>query len=158
MLVDVPPPGHHLRQDRLGRLGAGAETVGDVESVTFITADFTDTRLTLVFDTVLTSPTWNAVAFNGPVVEDHWTGDMRVGFTLSQDFRSELWPLPCNYRYVHRFEFYEDGRFRVGGEPSEFLLVEPGEECDFLFRRRPAEAAQRGTGNASGQTGTAGTY
>ncbi|WP_206030120.1 PEP-CTERM sorting domain-containing protein [Roseomonas sp. AR75] len=48
-------------------VGAGAETVGDVESVTFITADFTDTRLTLVFDTVLTSPTWNAVAFNGPV-------------------------------------------------------------------------------------------
>jgi hypothetical protein len=38
-----------------------------------------------------------------------------AGFALTQDFRSELWPLPCNYRYVQRYEFYDDGRFRVGG-------------------------------------------
>ncbi len=48
-------------------VGAGTETVGDVEGVTFISTDFTDTALTLVFSTVLSSPTWNATAFNGPV-------------------------------------------------------------------------------------------
>lgn len=46
-------------------VGAGTETVGTVEGVTTITADFTAATLTLVLDTVLTSPTWNAAAFNG---------------------------------------------------------------------------------------------
>lgn len=35
------------------------------------------------------------------------------GFVLEQVFRSEGWPTPCNYNYVQRYEFYDDGRFRV---------------------------------------------
>ncbi len=48
------------------------------------------------------------IAFNGPQVQA-----IPGGFALVQDFRSEVWPLPCNYRYEQRFEFYQDGRFRV---------------------------------------------
>lgn len=59
--------------------------------------------------------TASVVAFNGPVVSDIVQDGETVGFALEQDFRSELWPLPCNYRYVQRYEFYNDGRFRVGG-------------------------------------------
>jgi hypothetical protein len=58
--------------------------------------------------------TASVVAFNGPVVEDIVEEGAVVGFALLQDFRSELWPLSCNYRYVQRYEFYRDGRFRVG--------------------------------------------
>lgn len=36
-----------------------------------------------------------------------------TGFVLEQTFRSDGWPLPCNYNYRQRFEFYNDGRFRV---------------------------------------------
>jgi hypothetical protein len=36
-----------------------------------------------------------------------------IGFVLEQTFRSEGWPLPCNYNYRQRYEFYNDGRFRV---------------------------------------------
>jgi hypothetical protein len=30
-----------------------------------------------------------------------------------QEFRSQGWPLPCNYSYRQRYEFYDDGRYRV---------------------------------------------
>lgn len=85
----------------------------------------------------------SVVAFNGPTVEDIRRDGETVGFALVQDFRSELWPLPCNYRYVHRFEFYTDGRFRVGGlnlgrgcgnngtyHPVLRIDVEPGPEAE----------------------------
>ena len=36
-----------------------------------------------------------------------------IGFVLEQVFRSEGWPTPCNYNYQQRYEFYNDGRFRV---------------------------------------------
>jgi hypothetical protein len=38
-----------------------------------------------------------------------------VGFTLEQAFKSEMWPMPCNYNYRQRYEFYKDGRFRIAG-------------------------------------------
>ncbi len=53
------------------------------------------------------------VAFQGPTVEDLRADDRVVGFSLTQRFWSDLWPLPCNYYYLQRFEFYRDGRFRV---------------------------------------------
>jgi len=56
------------------------------------------------------------VALEPPVVEDIVESGQVVGFALTQDFRSEFWPLPCNYRYAQRYEFYTDGRFRVIGE------------------------------------------
>ena len=56
------------------------------------------------------------IAFQGPTIEDLKEGDTVVGFALVQKFWSDLWPLPCNYYYVQRYEFYNDGRFRtVGG-------------------------------------------
>lgn len=36
-----------------------------------------------------------------------------VGFTLEQTYFTQGWPEPCNYNYVQRYEFYNDGRFRV---------------------------------------------
>jgi hypothetical protein len=46
-------------------VGGGTETVGDVEGVTTLTVDFTGSSLSIVLDTILTAPTWNASAFNG---------------------------------------------------------------------------------------------
>jgi hypothetical protein len=36
-----------------------------------------------------------------------------IGFVLEQTFRSEGWPTACNYNYIQRYEFYNDGKFRV---------------------------------------------
>ncbi|MCA9970048.1 MAG: PKD domain-containing protein, partial [Anaerolineales bacterium] len=36
-----------------------------------------------------------------------------VGFEVVQDFRMPSWGFNCNYRYDQRFQFYQDGRFRV---------------------------------------------
>jgi hypothetical protein len=53
------------------------------------------------------------IAFSGPTVEEVREGGKATGFALVQDFFSELWPLPCNYYYQQRYEFYHDGRFRI---------------------------------------------
>ena len=52
------------------------------------------------------------LAFNGPQVRALKNED---GFMLTQDFRNPKWPMACNYRYENRFEFYNDGSFRVVG-------------------------------------------
>ena len=52
------------------------------------------------------------VAFGGPVVEEIKKDGAVIGFSLKQDFYSDLWPAPCNYFYQQRYEFYADGRFR----------------------------------------------
>ncbi len=56
------------------------------------------------------------IAFNAPFTEAilDESGN-EIGFTLIQDFLTEGWPRPCYYRYQQRYEFYEDGRFRVVG-------------------------------------------
>ena len=48
-------------------VGAGPESQIDVEGVTTINVDFADTSLDLLFNTVLTNPTWNSTAFNGVI-------------------------------------------------------------------------------------------
>ncbi|MEO6316510.1 MAG: hypothetical protein ABIU63_05780 [Chitinophagaceae bacterium] len=53
------------------------------------------------------------VAFEPPVIAALKVNNTAVGFVLEQTFKSELWPNPCNYNYVQRYEFYKDGRFRV---------------------------------------------
>ena len=53
------------------------------------------------------------IAYNGPQIEPLVQNGQAVGFSVTQDFRQPPWPTPCNYRYVQRFEFYKDGRFRV---------------------------------------------
>ena len=56
------------------------------------------------------------VAFNGPYVETILDKNgKKNGHALVQDFRSPIWPAPCNYRYQSRFEFYDDGSFRITG-------------------------------------------
>lgn len=53
------------------------------------------------------------IAYDGPKTEPIMQQGETVGFAVIQDFRQPPWPTPCNYRYVQRFEFYKDGRFRV---------------------------------------------
>ncbi len=62
------------------------------------------------------------LAFDGPQVVEMVENGTAVGFALVQDFRSPDWPVPCNYRYEQRYEFYADGRFRV-------LAVNHGRGC-----------------------------
>jgi hypothetical protein len=50
--------------------------------------------------------------FNAPEVKELKSTD---GFMLTQDYRNPKWPMACNYRYENRFEFYNDGSFRVVG-------------------------------------------
>jgi hypothetical protein len=53
------------------------------------------------------------VAIESPTVANLEDGGKVIGFVLEQKFYSEGWPKPCNYNYVQRYEFYNDGRFRV---------------------------------------------
>ena len=54
------------------------------------------------------------VAHGGPVVEDlHGADGAPAGFALTQDFVGDEWPAECHYFYRQRYEFYDDGRFRV---------------------------------------------
>jgi len=54
--------------------------------------------------------------FNGPLVKELYdVNRKKVGFYLTQDFRNPKWPMACNYRYENRFEFFDDGSFRVVG-------------------------------------------
>ena len=46
----------------------------------------------------------------GPITDNR---GQEIGFYINQDFVHPLWPQPCNYRYNQRYEFYNDGRFRV---------------------------------------------
>jgi hypothetical protein len=66
-----------------------------------------------------------------------------VGFVLEQTFRSEAWPTACNYNYRQRYEFYNDGRFRIacasigrgcgntGTYRPVFRIAFAGEQNDF---------------------------
>lgn len=53
------------------------------------------------------------VAVSEPRVMELEENGQKAGFVLEQTFSSEQWPRPCNYNYVQRYEFYNDGRFRV---------------------------------------------
>lgn len=55
------------------------------------------------------------VAISDPRVSEIVVNGSTIGFALEQNFSSEQWPLPCNYNYLQRFEFYNDGRFRIAG-------------------------------------------
>ncbi|MCB0071623.1 MAG: hypothetical protein KDE20_09210, partial [Caldilineaceae bacterium] len=56
----------------------------------------------------------SAVVASGPPEVEELGGDGGpAGFAVIQDYRHPLWPAPCNYHYVQRYEFYADGSFRV---------------------------------------------
>jgi hypothetical protein len=46
-------------------VGAGQESVADIEGVTFLSIDFSVDQVTIEFQTALSAPTWGAAAFNG---------------------------------------------------------------------------------------------
>jgi len=85
------------------------------------------------FQDAVGCPTFSAAAvvpFNLPVVVPILEAGAEIGVALVQDFRSELWPVPCNYRYQNRYEFYQDGRFRM-------LAVNIGRGCGIGGVYRP---------------------
>ncbi len=55
------------------------------------------------------------VAVSDPRISDIVDNGQVIGFALEQNFSSEQWPMPCNYNYLQRYEFYKDGRFRSAG-------------------------------------------
>ncbi|MEQ1675521.1 MAG: hypothetical protein ABL876_02395 [Chitinophagaceae bacterium] len=65
-----------------------------------------------------------------------------VGFVLEQTYRSEGWPTPCNYNYRQRYEFYNDGKFRVA-------CASIGRGCGNMGTYRPVfRIAFAGEGNS----------
>jgi hypothetical protein len=52
------------------------------------------------------------IAAEPPRVEEIAKDGKAIGFALVQHYWSEGWPTPCNYHYIQRNEFYNDGRFR----------------------------------------------
>ena len=53
------------------------------------------------------------IAKETPKIYDLLEEGKKTGFVLEQNFYSEGWPNACNYNYQQRYEFYDDGRFRV---------------------------------------------
>ena len=48
-------------------------------------------------------------------IVDILDGSTVIGFEVIQDFRMAEWGAVCNYRYEDRFQFFNDGSFRVYG-------------------------------------------
>lgn len=87
------------------------------------------------------------LAFNGPIVKP-LNGDN--GFMLTQDFRNPKWPMACNYRYENRFEFYDNGSFRIVGVNKgrgcgDNAIYRPVMRIDFDFSEK--ESFYKYTGN-----------
>lgn len=53
------------------------------------------------------------VAYDGPKVEPIIEQGEEIGFYIAQDFRQLPWPAACNYRYEERYEFYNNGEYRI---------------------------------------------
>lgn len=53
------------------------------------------------------------VAIDPPKIAEIIKDNQSIGFSIEQFFRSDAWPSPCNYQYFQRYEFYNDGKFRV---------------------------------------------
>lgn len=66
-----------------------------------------------------------------PKIKELFADGKVIGFEFHLDFISKLWPLPCNYYYEQRFQFFNDGRFRIAvasvgrgcGEPGIYRPV-----------------------------------
>ncbi|MCH9698121.1 MAG: hypothetical protein K0U68_08470 [Gammaproteobacteria bacterium] len=69
--------------------------------------------------------------FNGPQIDVINADQAEIaGFSITQDFRNPKWPMACNYRYENRFEFYDDGSFRI-------VAVNKGRGCGNNALYRP---------------------
>lgn len=70
------------------------------------------------------------LASGGPEIELIEVDGQKVGFSFTQDFQNASWPKTCMYRYQQRFEFFDDGSFRV-------LAVNIGQACGVPGTYRP---------------------
>ena len=74
-----------------------------------------------------------------PQFSDLKDGDgKKIGFELVQEFKSKLWPQPCNYYYQQRFQFFDDGSFRPA-------VVNLGRGCGDDGTYRPVTRIQPAT-------------
>lgn len=74
-----------------------------------------------------------------PYFDDlHDADGNKIGFELVQEFKSKLWPQPCNYYYQQRFEFFNDGSFRPA-------VVNLGRGCGDDGTYRPVTRIQPAT-------------
>ncbi len=70
------------------------------------------------------------LASGAPEVEPILQEGQRIGFSFTQDFQNASWPKTCMYRYQQRFEFFNDGSFRV-------LAINIGQACGTIGTYRP---------------------
>ncbi len=107
----------HVAYEGKGEADASGDVVMAGRQVEFVKGDegkfffgYNDAMGCPMFSTSVVLP------FNGPLVKELYDEQKRkVGFYLTQDFRNPKWPMACNYRYENRFEFFDDGSFRVVG-------------------------------------------
>ncbi len=52
-------------------------------------------------------------AWDAPKISEIMDAGKLTGFVLEQVFKSQGWPAACNYNYVQRYEFYNNGSFRM---------------------------------------------
>ena len=86
--------------------------------------------------------------FNAPQVKSLHHAD---GFMLTQDYRNPKWPMACNYRYENRFEFYNDGSFRIVGVNKgrgcgDHAIYRPVMRIDLSFDTKERFYAKDGKG------------
>jgi hypothetical protein len=70
------------------------------------------------------------LASGAPEVEPIEGDGQKIGFAFTQDFQNASWPKTCMYRYQQRFEFFNDGSFRV-------LAINIGQACGTPGTYRP---------------------
>lgn len=129
-------------------VGAGVESHIDVEGVTFIAVDFTDTGLTLTFDTMLGAPTWVSQPFNGLVFTGAglqnivgWTVDPASTFGVGSFTDASISRIGDDLRFNWAGVSYADGQtlnvtFAFVPEPATWAMLIAGFGLTGMAMRR----------------------